>query len=152
MLGKLAKWLRTLGFDARSVPLRDRAKVLSLVSEGLIPVTRRDKLRDIGGVVFIHAGHQLDQVKELIFTLGIGIDEMQPFSRCSLCNAQLIEIPREAASGAVPDYIFETASDFRKCPECARVYWPGSHREKMIDRLKIATGLDLRQGLENGGR
>ena len=53
--------------------------------------------------------------------------------------------------GAVPDYIYETASDFRKCPECARVYWPGSHREKMIDKLKFTIGLDLCLGGKIGG-
>jgi hypothetical protein len=151
MLGKLAKWLRALGFYARSIPLQDRAQIISLVSEGFIPVTRREKFRDIEGVVFIHGDHQLEQLKELISTLSIGIDELKPFSRCSLCNAQLFQIPREAAFGIVPDYIFESASDFRKCPECARVYWPGTHRIKMMDKLKSAVGLDLRREGKNGG-
>jgi uncharacterized protein with PIN domain len=81
----------------------------------------------------------------------MGIDEVRPFSRCSLCNAELFQIPREAVLGAVPDYVFETASDFRKCPECARVYWPGSHRQKMFDKLESVTGWDLREGEGNGG-
>lgn len=150
MLGKLAKWLRVLGFDARSIPLRDHTQIACLVSEGFIPVTRREKFRGFEGVVFIHGDHQAEQLKELASTLSIGVEELQPFSRCSLCNAELLQIPREAAFGAVPDYIFETASDFRTCPECARVYWPGSHREKMIDRLESAVGLDLRRGGEKG--
>jgi hypothetical protein len=151
MLGKLAKWLRALGFDARSIPLQGPARIASAISEGFIPVTRREKLRDIEGVVFIHSDNQLEQLKELISALNIGIEELHPFSRCSLCNAELLQIPRAAAFGVVPDYIFETASDFRKCPECARVYWPGSHRKRMISRLKSATGWDLGQGEKNGG-
>lgn len=135
MLGKLAKWLRVLGFDARSMPL-DRSRTDSLLAEGLIPVTRREKLRDVQGVVFIRSDHQLEQLKELISLLHIAAGELRPFSRCSLCNAQLNQIPREAAFGTVPDYVFETSLDFRKCSECAKVYWPGSHRQKMIDELK----------------
>jgi len=150
MLGKLAKWLRLLGFDARSIPFQDHAQITSLVSEGFIPVTRREKFRGVEGVVFIHSDHQLEQLKELVPALSIGVDELRPFSRCSLCNAELLRIPRAAAFGTVPDYIFETASDFRKCPECARVYWPGSHREKIIDRLEYAVGLDLRRGGKKG--
>ncbi len=146
MLGKLAKWLRVLGFDARSIPLQDHAQITSLVSEGFIPVTRKEKFRRVDGVVFIHGDRQLEQLKELVSMLSIGIDELRPFSRCSLCNAELLRIPRKAAFGAVPDYIFETASDFRKCPECARVYWPGTHREKIMDRLESVVGLDLRLG------
>jgi uncharacterized protein len=152
MLGKLAKWLRVLGFDATSMLLDDRAQVDSLLSEGIIPVTRREKFQDIGGVFFIRNNHQLAQLKELISSLSIGIDELRPFSRCSLCNAELIQIPRQAAFGAVPDYVLETASDFRKCPECARVYWPGSHRQKMFDKLESVTGWDMREGGANGSR
>ena len=151
MLGKLAKWLRVLGFDALSMPLDDRVRVDSLLSQGSIPVTRREKFRDIEGVLFIRNDHQIEQLKELISSLSIGIDELRPFSRCSLCNAELLQIQREAAFGAVPDYVFETSSDFRKCPECARVYWPGSHRQKMFDKLESVTGWDLREGGKNGG-
>ena len=134
------------------MPLDERARIDSLISEGYIPVTRREKFRDIEGVIFIRDDNQFDQLKELTSTLNIGIDELRPFSRCSLCNAELVRIPREAAFGAVPDYVFETVSDFRKCPECERVYWPGSHRKRMIDKLKSATGWDLREEGEDGGR
>jgi len=151
MLGKLAKWLRVLGFDASSMLLDDRVRVDRLMSEGIIPVTRREKFRDIEGVVFVRNDHQFAQLKELISSLSMGIDEVRPFSRCSLCNADLLQIPRKAAFGAVPDYIRETAPDFRKCPECARVYWPGSHRQKMFDKLESITGWDLRERGKNGG-
>jgi uncharacterized protein with PIN domain len=133
------------------MPLQDYGLIISLVSEGIIPVTRREKFRDIEGAVFIRGDHQLEQLKELVLALSIGIDELKPFSRCSMCNAELLQRPRVAALGAVPDYIYETASDFRKCPECARVYWPGSHREKMIDKLKFTIGLDLCLGGKIGG-
>jgi uncharacterized protein len=135
MLGKLAKWLRVLGFDARSMPLNE-SLVYSLLSRGFIPVTRTVRLSDMDGVLFIHSDHQFEQLKELISLLSISVDELRPFSRCSICNAELLPVPREAAFGAVPDYIFETASDFRKCPKCTNVYWPGSHRKNMIDKLE----------------
>ena len=135
MLGKLAKWLRVLGFDARMMRL-DRSRIDSLLSEGFIPVTRREKLRDVEGVLFICGDHQFDQLKELMSSLHVASGELRPFSRCSLCNTELFQISRDAAFGSVPDYVFETASDFRKCPECAKVYWPGSHRQKMIEELR----------------
>ena len=135
MLGKLAKWLRVLGFDARSMTL-DQSRIDSLLSSGIIPVTRREKLRDVRGILFIRSDHQFEQLQELMSSLHIAADELRPFSRCSVCNAELLQIPREEAFGAVPDYVFDTASGFRKCPRCAKVYWPGSHRQKMIDELR----------------
>jgi hypothetical protein len=114
-------------------------------------VTRKEKFSSVVGLVFIHGDRQFEQLKELVSSLSIGVEELLPFSRCSLCNAELLQIPRDAAFGAVPDYIFETASDFHRCPECARVYWPGSHREKILDRLESEVGLDLRRGGEKGG-
>ena len=152
MLGKLAKWLRALGFYARSMPLDERVRIDSLFSEGYIPVTRREKFRHIEGVIFIRDDHRFEQLKELISLLNVRIDELRPFSRCTRCNAELAQIPREAAFGAVPDYVFETVCDFRKCPECARMYWPGSHRKRMLDKLKSATGWDLREEGEDGGQ
>jgi hypothetical protein len=135
MLGKLAKWLRVLGFEARSL-LLSRPFIDSLLSEGVIPVTRQVKFRDIEGVLFVQSDHHLEQLRELISSLGITTRELRPFSRCSICNTELIGISAEAAFGAVPDYVLETYSYFRKCPKCARVYWSGSHRQRMLDKLR----------------
>ncbi len=152
MLGKLAKWLRVLGFDARSVLLANRALIESLVSGGCIPVTRREKFRDIDGVVFIRSDHHFEQLKELISLVSLRSDEVRLFSRCILCNAGLVRIARKAVFGDVPDYVFETASDFRKCPECGRVYWPGSHRRKMIGQLESLTGWSLCEGEDGAAK
>jgi len=146
MLGKLAKWLRVLGFDARSMPL-NRSRIDVLLSEGVIPVTRTEKFRDIEGLIFIDRDRHFDQLKELIALLRINAGDLRPFSRCSLCNATLLELKKEAALGIVPDYIFETAPHFHRCPTCARVYWPGSHRQDMIDKLE---NLGI-EGLKNSG-
>ena len=142
--------LRVLGFDARTMLLANRAVIESLLCGGAIPVTRREKFRDIEGVVFIRSDHHFEQLMELISLVSISREEVRLFSRCILCNAGLDPIAREAVSGAVPDYVFETASDFRKCPECGRVYWPGSHRRRMIEQLESLTGWGLKEG-EKGG-
>ena len=150
MLGRLAKWLRVLGFDARSILLANRAEVEALIFGGIIPLTRREEFRDFEGVIFLRSDHHFEQLRELISLVSITGGEVRLFSRCILCNAGLVSIPGEAAFGAVPDYVFETASDFRKCPECGKVYWPGSHRRKMIDQLESLTGWSLFEGEHSG--
>lgn len=150
MLGKLARWLRVLGCDARSMVLENPGAMALLMNEGWTPVTRREKFREVEGVVFIRSDHPFQQLMELITLVNLRREEVRPFSRCTLCNASLARIPGEAVFGVVPDYVFETVSDFRKCPDCGRVYWPGSHRRKMIEQLESLTGWSLRKGDEGG--
>ena len=149
MLGKLAKWLRALGFDARSMPLDERARIDSLLSEGYIPVTRREKFRDIEGVIFIRDDHQFEQLKELISMLNVGIDELRPFSRCSRCNAELVQIPREAAFGAVPDYVFETVSRFSQVSGVRKGVLAGEPQETNDGQTEVRNRLGPARG---GGR
>ncbi len=136
MLGRLAKWLRMLGFDAAVRAFTDPGMVESFLSGGLIAVTRREKFRHIEGVLFVESDRHFEQLREIVSKLGLDRDSFQPFTRCTLCNSQLHSVSREEAFGAVPDYVFETASDFRKCPKCSRIYWPGSHKERMLNKLE----------------
>ncbi len=139
MLGKLAKWLRVLGFDARVKNLSDPGDVPLLVSSGFIPVTRREKLMQTRGVVFIENDRAFAQLKEIISKLGLYKSSPRMFSRCTVCNAALNAISKEDAFGGVPDFVFETATDFRKCPECSRIYWAGTHRKRMLERIESIT-------------
>ena len=141
MLGKLAKWLRALGFDARSMPLDDRARIDSLLSEGYIPVTRREKFRDIEGVIFIRDDHQFEQLKELISALSIGIDELRPFSRCSLCNAELLQIPREAAFGRCSRLCFRDSFGFSHVSGMRKSVLAGKPQEKNDGRTEVRNRL-----------
>ncbi len=148
MLGRLAKWLRVLGFDAAVRAFTDPGLVGSLLAGGSIPVTRREKYRHTEGVVFIKSDRHLDQLREIVSALGLEERNFYPFTRCIVCNAPLRSAAREEAFGAVPDYVFETASDFRKCPRCARFYWPGTHKGRMLD--KLAWIMDKEEGRKNG--
>lgn len=135
MLGKLAKWLRVLGFDASIIHFSDRARLDSALSDGFIPVTRREMFRTDDRVVFVSSDHHFEQLEELIARRPLPPDCIRPFSRCILCNHLLEPIPRADAHGRVPDFIFETASDFTRCVRCEKIYWPGSHRGRMLEKL-----------------
>lgn len=145
MLGRLAKWLRVLGFDASVTSLRERTQIQSALSRGFIPVTRRDKWRESPEVVFIRSDHHFEQLRELIAGLSLKRDELAPFSRCGVCNADLVSISREAAFGRVPDFVYETAVDFRRCPDCERIYWPGTHKKRMIEKVASLFGPDAQE-------
>lgn len=138
MLGRLARWLRLLGHDAR---LLDKPPVR--VPPGALFFTRRTAWAHRQGVVFISHDHINDQLRQAVDSLSDAVGPGGLFSRCLDCNEPVKLLDREMASGRVPDYIIATAERFFVCPQCQKVFWPGSHGErasKMLERLGIKIG------------
>jgi uncharacterized protein with PIN domain len=147
MLGKLAKELRMLGYDTTYYRGEDSHQLIELARlEGRVIVTRDTKLlpkRPDDRVIRVTEDNPFLQLKELI-ERGISINGKNLFSRCLLCNAPIDEIPKQEAEGKVPDFIFYQQRIFYRCPQCRRIYWPGSHQENMqkkIDELRTSTNL-----------
>jgi hypothetical protein len=142
MLGKVAKWLRILGYDTRSEPL-DEAKLADYASRGWAVLTRRRSWCGREGVICLHQNAPMDQMRELHARAPLDLDEGRLLSRCIRCNDLLECVNRQEVLGLVPDYTFETVEEFQRCPACRRVYWEGSHRGHMLDRLRRELGRSL---------
>jgi uncharacterized protein with PIN domain len=148
MLGKLAKELRLLGYDTIYYRGDDAHQLIQLArQEGRIILTRNTKLspkRPEDQMIRVTEDKPFLQVKELIQKEHIPLDEEKFFSRCLLCNSLLDQIPREEAEGNVPDFIFHHQKEFFRCPECQRIYWPGSHQENMEKRMEELSALSTK--------
>ncbi len=140
MLGKVAKWLRILGYDAIYQRLDSDCRIEDHLRQGRIPVTRNSRWRNKGKVIFIQADDFREQLRELIETVGLSYDEAKVFSRCLRCNEVLQAVSRQDAVGRVPDYVWEIGLDFHRCPRCGRIYWPGTHPQRMKDELRKLWG------------
>ena len=145
MLGKLVKGLRMLGYDTIYYRAADPHQMIQLArQEGRMILTRNTKLipkRPEDRIVRLTEDIPFLQLRELIDKKLIRLDEEDLFSRCLLCNALLVEIPRSEAEGKVPDFTFYQQKEFFQCPQCNRIYWQGSHQENMqkkIEELRIA--------------
>ena len=130
MLGRLASWLRLLGQDATyGGHLGGRALVRHARDEQRIIVTRDRKLlreRNAPLMVFIDSDHFRDQVGQVV--RACGLDPVADlFHRCLRCNEAVVAVPKSAVAGRVPPYVFDTQSDFARCPSCGRIFWPGTH-------------------------
>jgi len=136
MLGKVAKWLRILGFDARCLRVDSSAQVARFREEGRIIVTRRRQWCGSTGVFCLTSNDPSEQLKELIAAVPIRLEELRPLRRCILCNLDLEILPRDRVFGRVPDFVFETNECFHHCPGCGRIYWPGSHLVRMVERMR----------------
>jgi uncharacterized protein len=146
MLGKLAKWLRILGFDTHYKRLHSREQVDSYGKQGFILITRSPKWSDQTRVFCLTANSPMAQIRELI-AMGLLIPkEIRFLQRCVRCNEELRRADREEVLGQVPDYVFATYDSFYRCPSCLRIYWPGSHPERMIQQLKQQMGWAMANG------
>jgi uncharacterized protein with PIN domain len=128
-LGRLAKWLRILGFDTLYLRSSTDAALLSERDAGRIVLTRKTSLKGQPGVVFVAPNDPHEQLKRVAAALKLAPEAR--LSRCSVCNAPLAAARPEEVEAAVPEHVRLTQREFRRCPVCGRVYWPGSHVERM---------------------
>jgi uncharacterized protein with PIN domain len=135
MLGRLARWLRMLGWDA---PLVDRPPPRPGPGEALL--TRRASLAGRPGVVFVRFDRLEDQLRQVVAELGLRPDPERFFTRCLDCNLPVEPLPRSEAFGLVPEYILHTAESFTRCPGCGKAFWPGSHGARFREKLREILG------------
>ncbi len=139
MLGRLAKFLRMLGYDTVYYSGGDFREVRELArDQKRVLLTRNRKQIAVAGgqeIIFIREDRPLLQVKELLSQGMIALSEEAFFSRCLLCNTPLRRLAREEADGKVPEFVFYQQQEFHRCPHCKKIYWPGSHRDRMKRRL-----------------
>jgi hypothetical protein len=138
-LGRLAKWLRILGYDACYFKEDNKGLLLieALRDERII-LTRNSRLPQAKGIpmIKIKSDYLKEQIKQVWKDLKLKADEALMFSRCIICNVQLVEIEKEKIKDEVPEYVYNTQKDFITCPKCQRIYWAGTHWGNVTKTLK----------------
>jgi len=145
MLGTLAKWLRILGYDTFFDPALDDHQLVRVArSQDRVLLTRdRELARRRGVRVLLVTSEKLDeQIAQVLADLDLESD--RTFSRCPVCNEPLLEMDREAARSRVPAYVARTHERFRACPSCQRVYWRGTHWQRMENKVSALRQSDSR--------
>ncbi|MFH1752635.1 MAG: Mut7-C RNAse domain-containing protein, partial [Candidatus Omnitrophota bacterium] len=140
-LGRLARWLRLLGFDCTFF---DREKKRDLIIESLredrVILTRSSRLSRFSGVRMVHiesdfVERQLEQVAK---DLRLKIDRSKMFTRCVECNTLTEGVARETVKDKIPPYVYKTQEEFMHCPGCGKTYWRGTHLDlanKFLSRV-----------------
>lgn len=143
-VGKLARLLRLLGFDAASRPaLPDQALAELAQEEQRILLTRDANLLKRRNVEFGRLIRSNDPREQLLEVLGIFglIEKFRPFSRCLCCNTPLQSVTKEEILHRLLPLTKKYYDSFCQCPGCDRIYWPGSHQERMQDLLAGIKGM-----------
>lgn len=139
MLGSLARWMRTLGYDVEyENSIDDKVLVERAVKEGRVILTRDRLLMERrlarGRSHFMTGQTVAEQLREVACLWPP--PEGRFLTRCIRCNTVLEGVAKEAVEHLVPPYVYSTVERFTKCPECSRVYWAGSHRENMAGEVE----------------
>ncbi len=148
MLGRLARWLRILGYDTvyekvitderlierglgenRWFLTRDRRLTERKVIRGRCTLITHD---DLEGQL-----RQLHQDLKLDLDLNCGRDY-----RCADCNVVLVSIPHDEAAPLVPPFVARQYQEFLRCPRCCRAFWPGTHWDDLCTRLAFIKETD----------
>ncbi len=135
MLGRLARWLRVLGFDTWYFREMDDRELVALHrTTGRVLLTRDTRLvlcRGVGRHVLITSDCWEDQLRQVAAALSLDIRRERMLTRCLLCNRPLERLAREDVYGKVPDYVAGAAAAFHGCGSCGKIYWAGTHRKRM---------------------
>jgi len=138
-LGKLAKWLRLLGFDTLYEPEIKAERFIETLENDRIVLTRTQRTKKqlaSRKLIFIESDHLEKQLNQVVRELDLKVADTRPFSRCLQCNVLIVEAEKDSVWGRVPDYIFETHDHFQQCPKCDRIYWPGSHTQRSLEKIQ----------------
>ena len=133
-LGKLVRNLRILGFDVLyNNHSSDRELAHCSSRERRILLTRDRGLLKRSEVIYGYCLRSSDpevQVLEVLHRYR-AFDRMRPFQRCLRCNQMLEPVPKEDVCDRLPPHVRANHNDFRYCQTCDRIYWKGTHYQRM---------------------
>ena len=134
-LGKLAKYLRLLGFDSLMDKDLDDKGIIERAFREKRVILSRDKLLMRSKLVvkglLITSSKPVSQLEEVIHKFNIS-PSVNPFSRCTVCNMVIQPVDKEIVIGLIPPKTQKYYDEFLRCTGCGRIYWKGSHYEKMM--------------------
>ncbi|MBI2821312.1 MAG: Mut7-C RNAse domain-containing protein [Acidobacteria bacterium] len=147
MLGRLARWLRAAGLDVYyDNHASDDQLVRVFLDEKRWIVTRDRRLvrrRILRRAISIESEILEAQLAEFFDKTRLILDRgaLRPFSRCIDCNALLQPVALELARARVPPYVFQQHRVFKICPACDKLFWAGTHKDRIQAFLKKSCAL-----------
>lgn len=143
-LGKLASHLRMLGFDTLYRTDFQDGQLLEISnSEKRILLSRDRQLiasEQLSRGYRVHGTEPRLQLIEVVHRFDL-FGSANPFTRCLRCNTPLLKVQKDDIVGQLPPKTKENFEEFETCPTCQRIYWKGSHYNRM--REFVQRVLDL---------
>ena len=141
-LGKLAKYLRMLGFDSLYRNDFGDDEIIELALQEKRIILTRDKLllrsRRVTHGYYVRATEKHAQLREVVQKFDL-YSQFKSFTRCMTCNAELVPKSRDEIRDLVDEDTLQFFHEFFYCPACMNVYWQGSHFKRMESFIRDLT-------------
>lgn len=135
-LGKLARYLRLLGFDSIHQPDFDDDTLVALSTQQARTLLTRDRqllMRTaLVNATFVRSEEPKQQLVEVVDRLRLR-ESIDPFVRCLVCNGVVTPVSKASVAPSLPPSVRRRHEKITMCPDCERVYWPGSHHQRLQD-------------------
>lgn len=149
-LGRLAAYLRMLGFDTIYHNYFEDQEIAEISSREKRLLLTRDRGLLKRNVVThgycVRKERPYQQLLEVVNKFDL-FDAIHPFQRCMVCNEKLVAIDKQKVAGCIPPEASRIYSEFVHCPGCKKVYWKGSHYERM---KKVLEALEQERNRRGG--
>ncbi len=146
MVGRLARMLRLLGYDTLYSPtLGPEALAKAAAREDRTILTRGDTSRRFPHaprIFSLRSEYPTEQLREVVEAFSLD-PRSGLWTRCTLCNGSISEVPKQTVRSEVKPKVFEIYDRFYRCSGCGRVYWHGSHVERILANLSDLLGPEL---------
>lgn len=137
-LGRLAKYMRLCGFDTLFSTLFDDREIIETARQEKRIILTRDRLllKAAGNTegYLVKSQYHDEQLREVFERFELK-KYVKLFSRCISCNTLLEEVSKEEIADRLMADTRRYFSNFRRCPQCERIYWEGSHYDNMKKNL-----------------
>jgi len=142
MLGKLAKWLRLMGYDAKYSIFPDKTLIAEAIKENRILLTSdialyREAAAKGVEAYLVKGRNEVERIAELVKKFNLKIEVNVDSARCPLCGSTLTKIDKMLIKEKIPAQTFKFYNDFFICnnKNCRKIYWQGSHWKKINEVL-----------------
>lgn len=145
MLGKLARWMKILGYDVIYFRQIDDKQLIDVSRQsGRIIVTRDRQLANIPTLdtFLIDSTDIWQQLKQVTKTYKLRFQETL-FTRCTVCNGEIKPVKKSQVYEQLPTLVQRTQEEIYRCENCGKLYWEATHVKRIKRQLKENLGLDL---------
>ncbi len=138
MVGKLARWLRIMGYDVLYFHnAKDDFLIYVAKEDNRILLTRDrrlylDALQAKARAFCLYSSKTVEQLEEVRDAFSL---KAKPVARCAICNFELKAVSKDEVNGLVPEFVWYRNSIFWRCEGCGKVYWNGTHLKNMVRHI-----------------
>lgn len=141
-LGRLARYLRLLGFDCAYHNDIGDAELAARADEQQRVLLTRDrallKRKRLCLAHYVRATRPWQQVEEVCREFDLA-PVFAPFTRCTRCNGRLHGVDKAAVIDRLEPLTRRCVDRILECEACGQLYWQGSHVARMqphVERLR----------------